>query len=153
MHVGHNISGSRQQAHELMPGVHCVSALVKRWLLGTHQGAVASSHLDFYLAEWCFRFNRRRSGHRGLLFHDLVRQTVQTPPKPYVDLLAPPVGQRRKEKQSADRARRAADDVRPARNLPRRAPKRPGGSRARLTDEAHRRRASLVKGRRGKGRA
>jgi transposase-like protein len=50
-HVAHNISRRGQQAHELMPAVHRVAALVKRWLLGTHQGAVAPSHLDFYLDE------------------------------------------------------------------------------------------------------
>jgi transposase-like protein len=148
-HIAHNISRSGQQAHELMPAVHRVAALVKRWLLGTHQGAVAPSHLHFYLDEWCFRFNRRRSGHRGLLFHNLVKQAAQTPPQPYTELLTPEAGRRRKSKQAQQRARRAAGDVGDPRNIPRPAPKRPGGARARLSDEAVRRRRVMVSGRRG----
>jgi len=61
-------------AHVLMPGVHRVASLLKRWLLGTHQGAVRSAHLDYYLDEFTFRFNRRTSRARGLLFHRLVQQ-------------------------------------------------------------------------------
>ncbi|MCI0747915.1 MAG: hypothetical protein L0Y58_21115, partial [Verrucomicrobia subdivision 3 bacterium] len=52
----------------------------QRWLLGTHQGAVASSHLDYYLDEFTFRFNRRTSGSRGLLFRRLVEQAVALGP-------------------------------------------------------------------------
>jgi hypothetical protein len=132
-----------------MPAVHRVAALVKRWLLGTHQGAVAPSHLDFYLAEWCFRFNRRRSSHRGLLFHNLVLQAALTPPQPYTDLLSPVVGQRRKRTRKKERELRAEGIVGDRKNLPRPAPKRPGGSRTRLDDEAVRRRSTMVAGRRG----
>ena len=50
---------------ELMPRVHRVISLLKRWLIGTHQGAVSHKHLDSYLDEFTFRFNRRRSKSRG----------------------------------------------------------------------------------------
>ena len=64
----------------LLPMVNRVAALVKRWLLGTHQGAVAFSHLDYYLDEYVFRFNRRTSKSRGLLFMRLAEQAMQVPP-------------------------------------------------------------------------
>jgi len=60
-----------------MPRVHRVSSLLKRWLLGTHQGAVRPQQLDYYLDEFTFRFNRRSSSHRGLLFYRLLEQAVQ----------------------------------------------------------------------------
>ena len=60
-------------AHVVMPGVHRVASLLKRWLLGTHQGSVGPEHLDAYLNEFTFRFNRRRSRRRGLLFYRLPR--------------------------------------------------------------------------------
>ena len=47
---------------EMLPRVHRVVSLLKRWLLGTHQGAVSRAHLDYYLDEFTFRFNRRRRG-------------------------------------------------------------------------------------------
>jgi transposase-like protein len=72
-----------EPAHELLPRVHLVVALLKRWLLGTHQGAVSGAHLDYYLDEFTFRFNRRRSRHRGMLFYRLAQQTVQVGPAPY----------------------------------------------------------------------
>jgi transposase-like protein len=56
--------------------------LLKRWLLGTHQGGVSIRQLDFYLDEFVFRFNRRKSGSRGLLFYRLMQQAVATTPKP-----------------------------------------------------------------------
>jgi len=64
----------------LLPMVNRIAALVKRWLLGTHQGAVAFSHLEYYLDEYVFRFNRRTSKSRGLLFLRLMEQAVQIPP-------------------------------------------------------------------------
>ena len=67
----HERTVMRQQsdpAHVVMPGVHRVASLLQRWLLGTHQGAVTREHLDAYLNEFTFRFNRRRSRRRGLLF-------------------------------------------------------------------------------------
>jgi hypothetical protein len=50
-----------------MPGVHRVASLLERWLLGTHQGEVSSEHLDAYLNEFTFRFDRRHSRRRGML--------------------------------------------------------------------------------------
>jgi transposase-like protein len=64
----------------LLPLAHRVAALLKRWLLGTHQGAVQPEHLDYYLDEFTFRFNRRTSGSRGLLFYRLLDQAVHLPP-------------------------------------------------------------------------
>jgi transposase-like protein len=64
----------------LLPHAHQVASLLKRWLLGTHQGAVTADHLDYYLDEFTFRFNRRTSGSRGLLFHRLMQQAVALAP-------------------------------------------------------------------------
>jgi transposase-like protein len=64
----------------LLPRVNRVASLLQRWLMGTHQGAVAPSHLDYYLDEFVFRFNRRRSRSRGLLFYRLVEQALATSP-------------------------------------------------------------------------
>lgn len=61
------------------PGKH--GRGVKRWLLGTHQGAVQPQQLDYYLAEFTFRFNRRGSKHRRLLFYRLLEQAMQTEPR------------------------------------------------------------------------
>jgi transposase-like protein len=58
--------GSADPAHAAMPGVHRVASLLKRWLLGTHQGSVHSQQLDYYLDEYTFRFNRRPAKSRGL---------------------------------------------------------------------------------------
>lgn len=73
----------KESASELLPRVHRVVSLLKRWLLGTHQGAVSHDYLDYYLDEFTFRFNRRTSRHRGKLFFRLVQQAVQTEPVPY----------------------------------------------------------------------
>jgi transposase-like protein len=74
------LSSSDDPAHVAMPGVHQVASLLKRWLLGTHQGAFAPEHLQSYLEEFTFRFNRRTSHSRGQLFHRLLEQAVVTPP-------------------------------------------------------------------------
>jgi transposase-like protein len=74
---------------DLLPQVHLVVSLLKRWLLGTHQGAVASSHLDYYLDEFTFRFNRRTSHSRGLLFRRVLEHAVQLAPVREADLHAP----------------------------------------------------------------
>jgi len=76
-------SDSGSPSHVGMPGVHRVSTLIKRWLLSTHQGAVRSKHLEYYLDEYTFRFNRRTSRSRGMLFYRLMQQAVMTPPLPY----------------------------------------------------------------------
>jgi len=75
-------------AHVSMPGVHRVASLLKRWLLGTHQGAVRSEQLDHYLDEFTFRFNRRTSRSRGLLFYRLLEQAVITQPVTYERIVA-----------------------------------------------------------------
>ena len=76
-----------QSASGLLPRVHRVISLLKRWLLGTHQGAVRFDHLDYYLDEFTFRFNRRRSRSRGKLFFRLVQQAVAVEPAPYASII------------------------------------------------------------------
>ena len=73
----------KDAATQLLPRVHRVASLLKRWLLGTHQGAVSPEHLDYYLDEFTFRFNRRTSASRGKLFYRLIQQAVQIDPAPY----------------------------------------------------------------------
>jgi transposase-like protein len=81
------IGKQRKDAIQLLPHVHLVVSLLKRWLLGTHQGAVSRAHLAYYLDEFTFRFNRRTSKSRGKLFYRLVQQAVLTAPAPYDKLL------------------------------------------------------------------
>lgn len=69
-------------ADELLPRVHRVISLVKRWLLGTYQGRLDKEYLNAYLNEFTFRFNRRTSKSRGLLFYRLLEQAVAVPPSP-----------------------------------------------------------------------
>ena len=69
-----------EAASKLLPRVHLVASLLKRWLLGTHHGAMDQSYLDYYLDEFTFRFNRRKSASRGKLFYRLVQQAVQVSP-------------------------------------------------------------------------
>ena len=80
---------SKESASELLPGVHRIVSLLKRWLLGTHQGAVESQHLGYYLDEFAFRFNRRKSHHRGKLFYRLMQQAVALEATPYREIVAP----------------------------------------------------------------
>jgi transposase-like protein len=77
-------------AHVVMPAVHRVASLLKRWLLGTHQGSVGPEHLDAYLNEFTFRFNRRRSRRRGLLFYRLLEQAILADPITYRSLIVNP---------------------------------------------------------------
>ncbi len=74
------LSDSGDPADTAMPGVHRIASLLKRWLLGTHHGSVDPAHLQSYLEEFTFRFNRRNSGSRGLVFHRLLEQAVVTAP-------------------------------------------------------------------------
>ncbi|OEZ97412.1 IS1595 family transposase [Duganella phyllosphaerae] len=74
-------------AHVSMPGVHRVAALLKRWILGTHHGAIQPAHVDAYLDEFVFRFNRRSSSSRGMLFYRLLQQAVVTGPVTYDDVV------------------------------------------------------------------
>jgi transposase-like protein len=62
------LRGKKKTPAELMPRVHRVISLLKRWMMGTHQGAISHKHLDYYLDEFTFRFNRRRSKRGGKLF-------------------------------------------------------------------------------------
>ena len=80
--------GDPERIDQHFPRVHRVAALLKRWLLGTHQGAVRMRHLDYYLDEFTFRFNRRTSRSRGLLFYRLLQQAVLTAPAPERALIA-----------------------------------------------------------------
>ena len=75
---------------ELLPAVHRVASLAKRWLLGTHQGAIDDAHLAGYLDEFVFRFNRRRSRSRGMLFYRVLQLAVDHDPVRYRDLIANP---------------------------------------------------------------
>lgn len=74
------LSHTDQPAHIVFPSVSRVAALLKRWILGTLQGGIASEHLNSYLDEFTFRFNRRASKARGLLFYRLLQYAVQVPP-------------------------------------------------------------------------
>jgi hypothetical protein len=81
-----------KQAHaetddEKLPHVHLIISLVKRWLLGTHQGAVSEKHLQAYLDEYVFRFNRRNSRKRGLLFYRLLENAMKTKPTTYGNII------------------------------------------------------------------
>jgi transposase-like protein len=73
---------------ELLPAVHRVASLCKRWLLGTHQGSVDEAHLPAYLNEFVFRFNRRRSRSRGMVFYRVMELAAGHHPVRYRDLLA-----------------------------------------------------------------
>ncbi len=73
---------------ELLPAVHRIASLAKRWLLGTHQGSVDDSHLASYLNEFVFRFNRRRSRSRGMVFYRVLELAVAHDPVRYEDLIA-----------------------------------------------------------------
>jgi transposase-like protein len=77
------LKGNKETASELLPRVHRVVSLLKRWLMGTHQGAVRAEHLDLYLEEFTFRFNRRKSRSRGKLFYRLAQQAMAVKPITY----------------------------------------------------------------------
>ena len=107
---------------KLLPAVHRVASLAKRWLLSTHQGSVEEAHLQSYLDEFVFRFNRRRSRSRGLVFyrllelaagHDPVRcRNIVAGKRPRKIPPAPPAGRGHPpslERPSAERPWRAAD--------------------------------------------
>ncbi|HEX7441785.1 MAG TPA: IS1595 family transposase [Caldimonas sp.] len=79
--------GSEVPAHVSMAGVLRVASLIKRWILGTHHGSVQPEHLDAYLDEFVFRFNRRTSASRGMLFYRLLQQAVLTDPVTYEDVV------------------------------------------------------------------
>lgn len=86
IHKKFNMSKSSDPAHISMPGVHRVASLLKRWLLGTHQGSISSKYLGYFLDEYTFRFNRRKSATRGMLFYRLSQQAVQIKAITYKEL-------------------------------------------------------------------
>ena len=77
-------AGNKDLLGTVFPAVHRVASLLKRWLMGTHHGAVSPHYLDYYLDEFTFRFNRRKSRSRGLLFRRLLEQAMQVDPIPKV---------------------------------------------------------------------
>lgn len=81
------IRGSKKTASDLLPKVHRVVSLLKRWLMGTLQGAVSHDHLDYYLDEFTFRFNRRTSRHRGKLFYRLAEQAARATHSEYRNII------------------------------------------------------------------
>jgi hypothetical protein len=82
----HDRQVQRQTGQHLLPRVHRVISLLRRWLLGTHQGAIGLEYLDDYLNEFTFRFNRRKSASRGKLFFRLAQLAVQVDPAPFQSL-------------------------------------------------------------------
>ncbi len=87
-HVRRVQLGATSGPEVLLPRVHRVASLLKRWLLGTHQGGVHREHIDAYLEEFSFRFNRRTSRSRGLLFLRLMENAVRVAPLPYERLVS-----------------------------------------------------------------
>ena len=87
IHKKVNLSESGDPAHVVMPGVHRISSLLKRWILGTLQGSVSDKHFDYYLDEYTFRFNRRNSKARGLVFYRLLQQAVMIKPVIYKEIV------------------------------------------------------------------
>lgn len=85
-HDSRVILGSKAPAHEPLQGVHRIAALIKRWFLGTHRGAVDPRHVDYYLDEFAFRFNWRTSRSRGLLFYRLIQQSAVADPASYANI-------------------------------------------------------------------
>ena len=86
-HHDRQVQRNQEKGEHLLPRVHLVVSLLKRWLMGTHQGSVGLDHLDYYLDEFTFRFNRRKSASRGKLFYRLVQQSVQVVPAPFATLI------------------------------------------------------------------
>lgn len=78
--------GGQETASKLMPRIHHAASLLKRWLLGIHHGSFSKRQLSYYLDEFAFRFNRRRSVDRGQLFHRLVQQAVAIEATPLIEI-------------------------------------------------------------------
>jgi transposase-like protein len=85
-----HVQSKKQTDEKPLPHVHLIISLLKRWLLGTHQGAVSDKHMQAYLDEYTFRFNRRTSSKRGLLFYRLIECAVNCTPHTYDDIVKPP---------------------------------------------------------------
>jgi transposase-like protein len=86
-HVRDVVSGGEMEAHDVLPGVHRIFSLLKRWMLCTHQGAISRKHLQRYLSEFEFRFNRRTSHSRTHLFQRLTEGAVRDGHCPYNELI------------------------------------------------------------------
>jgi transposase-like protein len=107
-HLPVNISSTGKPASASMPHVHRVLALLKRWMLGTHQGSVQAHQLDYYLDEFTFRFNRRHSRHPGLLFYRLVQEAAATEPIPLKVIVGGGQGRRGTNRERTPHAVRSA---------------------------------------------
>ena len=85
----HKIQSSivKEEDEDILPNVHRVASLLKRWLLGTHQSYVNKNKLGYYLDEYVFRYNRRTSTSRGLLFMRLIEQAIVTAPVSYEKII------------------------------------------------------------------
>jgi transposase-like protein len=83
-----NLAATWGDAALRLPAIHLVFGLAKRWLLGTHHGAVSKKHLPAYLDEFVFRFNRRTAKNLSHRFARVVQQAVLTPPTTYRNLVA-----------------------------------------------------------------
>ena len=94
------LRGAKAKPNELLPRVHRVASLLKRWILGTHQGAISHEHFGYYLDEFTFRFNRRTSQYRGKLFFRLLQQAIERGPVPY-SLLTMQVRSKRESRRGA----------------------------------------------------
>lgn len=77
----------KEDDEEILPNVHRIASLLKRWLLGTHQSYLNKNKLGYYLDEYVFRYNRRTSTSRGLLFLRLLEQAVNTSPVTYDNVI------------------------------------------------------------------
>lgn len=84
-------SHKNAESGDATPLAHRVAALLKRWWLGTHQGAISPKHLQYYLGEFTFRFNLRTSNSRGKLFYRLIEQAVNINPVPAKFLISRPL--------------------------------------------------------------
>lgn len=114
-HVAHNEARSELEAHELLPAVHRVFSLADRLLLGTYQGSTRKEHLQEYLDEFAFRYNRRNSNDRGLLFYRLMEHAVKSDSVTYPELVK--IGRKKPVKPTPppkQRSKPGSLDVEPA---------------------------------------
>ena len=91
VHDAINVKGTGELAHVVLPGAQRVASLLKRWITGTLHYSISDKHLDYYLDEFTFRFNRRGADNPGLLFRRLLEQAVITEPWPLIDLTTEPL--------------------------------------------------------------
>lgn len=108
-HDANAVSKGSDPAHVVLPAVHRVASLVKRWLLGTHHGGIGAQHVEAYLDEFIFRFNRRKSNARGLLFYRLLQNAVVVKKLDYDTIVWSRRGQagKRRGPQPTSKAKRA----------------------------------------------